>query len=153
MKEYIALVGLALAAVLQACNKDQRPANTNCVTIIAPLPGLHPAKGRFVHPVLGTLNYQNVVRNYQATAPNTLQFRYSYTGATGSLDSTNLFVDVQFSTVDSSVTVRPATPAVTTGFDMQTPNPNWYDSCTGTLYLKFSWSSGTRKVTDTCSFN
>jgi hypothetical protein len=142
---------LLLATFWAACKKTDTKV-PDCVRI-TPSPGLHKSNGSFVHPILGTFYYQDVQRNYQATAPNVLQYRFSYRNAAGGLDSTNLYVDVVFSTVDSSVTVRPSTAVVTPSFDVQTPNPNWYDSCTGTLYLKFSWSGASRKITDTCHFN
>jgi hypothetical protein len=136
--------------LLIGCDKD--PTTARSCPPIAPKAGVYPCKGKLTHPTLGNLSYQNIPRYYQTVAPNTLQYRHTYLNAAGNLDSTALDVRVVFSTADSSVTVSPATTAVTMGFDMEAANPNWYDSCTGTLYLKFSWLNRTRTVVDTCFF-
>jgi hypothetical protein len=129
-----------------ACNRADVILNP-CLNIF-PRDGLYRCNGKLIHPTLGTLYYQGVYRYFHTYGPRDFQHQYSFINSLGITDSLNIFPITTFSFTDYSVVVSDATGTVKNPI----PNVNRFDTCSGILYIKYSWSNGTRTVCDTCFF-
>ncbi len=138
-----------LAAALPACTKDTTRA-LNC-TPIPPHDGLVKCNGRFRHPTLGILYYRDYPRQFSTAGPNSLCYIPTLPDGSGNILNTSFSVQVSFNNTNTTVLVGNCMPNIT-AISSPAPNPNRYDSCTGTLYLNYNWLGNTREICDTCSF-
>jgi hypothetical protein len=135
-----------------ACRHESIRRQRTC-TAIRPYNGLIRCNGKFVSPSLGTIYYQNLQRQFVASGANSQCFTFNFIDpSSGAVINTSTVVRVAYNTTDSSVLVSDCTPAPLLVV-APSPNPNWYDTCTGRLYMQYSWMGNTRQVCDTCFFN
>lgn len=109
-------------------------------------------KGRITTPSLGVIYYSGLKRSFRTSGPNSIDTDTKYINQAGDtivMPAVIIRLTVDFITYYLYNSGAPGNAVV---FDPIPPGVSRFDTCTGILYLKYSWTNHTREVCDTCVF-
>ncbi len=140
--------------LIASCRKIPADTGRTSCSPILPKDGFFNCNGKLIHPTLGTVYYQNVNRHFQTTGSHTLSHQYTFSIGSLGYSLGGAYINTQFNLyLDSSVIVSSGSGSSFIANPI--PNINWYDTCTGSLYIKYTLHNGATisQVCDTCFFN
>jgi hypothetical protein len=110
-------------------------------------------KGRITTPSLGTIHYTGLKRFFLTSGQNSVNTDTRYINQTGdTIVHDSFWVRLTINPHNYYITVSEAPGGGIVIFDPVPPGTSRFDTCTGNLYLKYSWNNHTMEVCDTCVF-
>jgi hypothetical protein len=160
MKPFITIaIFFALCSFFAACKKTQTQSPV-CRSVQL-RDGIVKCNGKFRRPTLGTIYYKNVPREFLTYGKDHQCYEPTYIDSLGNVQRITWYPVMVTYGIYSLYKDSSAVPGSCNSPFYVTPvtnsGSNWYDSCTGTLYLHYTWKNTPQQtssldVCDTCYF-